>query len=199
MGVQPGEEYSLLTHAIVHTDWCHIVGNVLALELLGPFVEKWMGRLLYILAIPIITITGAHLSLELVPEYWNTGPNPVGMSIITNALLASGIYLGTRNIISSKGYKIVQLARNAKREATSWAAVAGTVGISTVILWAESEVAGGPTKIGHTTGMVMGIIIAVANAVIRTCRDEEQKRNRTGNGQEEEYQQEDQTPENNVP
>ena len=171
LGVQPGREYSLLSHAIVHTDWCHIVGNVLALELIGPFVEKWLGKLLYALAIPCITITGAQLSLGLVPEYWNTGDNPVGMSIITSALLASGIYLGTRNIISGKSDKIVQLVRNAKREWVSWAAVACTVAISTVLVWAESEVTVGPTRIGHTTGWVLGIMITVANAVLRTLRD----------------------------
>ena len=180
LGVQPGREYSLLTHAIVHTDWGHLVGNVLTLEVLGPFVEKWMGKLLYLLAIPIITITGAHLSLELVPEYWNAKDNPVGMSVITSSLLASGIYLGTQNIISSKSHKIIQLARKAKREAASWAAVVGTAVISTVILWAESHSTAGPTKIGHTTGAVMGVMIALTNAVIRTYRDEEQKEEADG-------------------
>ena len=170
LGVQHGREYSLLTHGIVHADWCHLVGNVLALEVFGPFVEKWLGKLLYVLAMPVVAITGAHLTLEMVPEYWDTNDNPVGMSIVTAALGATGLYLGTRNVILITSHQIVRLARNARREAASWAAVAGTAVIVTVVLWAESHTTVGPTKIGHTTGAVMGLMFALINAIIRTFR-----------------------------
>ena len=48
------------------------------------------------------------------------------------------------------------------------------------LVWAESEVTVGPTKIGHTTGWVMGVMIAVANAVFRTLRDEGRKEESDG-------------------
>ena len=41
LGVQSQEDYSYLTHAIMHRSWDHLIGNLLVLELAGPFVERW--------------------------------------------------------------------------------------------------------------------------------------------------------------
>ncbi len=175
LGVQTGETYTLLTHAFMHGSWPHLIGNLVMLEGVGPLVEKWMGKLFYISALAFITITGAQFSLSYAPEHWDTGTNPIGMSISTTTLVALGIYFGAQKFITGKSRRMVQLARNAKREASSWAAVAIVAAISTAFLWIESDVTAGPTRIGHTTGAVMGVGIAAINTVIRTFRDAEHK------------------------
>ena len=119
LGVQPGKPYTLCTHAIMHTTWWHLAENLLVLELAGPFIEKWIGKGLYILAILFITIAGAHLAITYALESWSTGNNPVGMSISTRSLLVVALYLITQKLISAKSKRITQLARNTKREAPS--------------------------------------------------------------------------------
>ena len=143
------------------------------LEVAGPFVEKRFRWPFYLLGIILITITGAQLATKMAAQDWNTGPNPVGMSISTRGILAVGIYLGVQNLISDKRHRINQLARNARREAASWAAAAFAAAISIAILWAMVDLEGTAVGIGHTTGAVGGLLLATGNAIWRTCQDGE--------------------------
>ena len=102
MGLHPDRTWTFLTHAVMHTDWVHLGTNVMILEVAGPFVEKHFRRPFYLLGIILITITGAHLTAKMAPEDWNTGPNPVGMSISTHAIMAAGMYLGFQSFIDDR-------------------------------------------------------------------------------------------------
>ena len=170
LGVRPGSEHTFLTHAVMHVSWWHLIDNFLGLEIIGPFIEKWLGKLWYFVSFIFITATGALLAAELAPESWNGGNNPVGISIFTRALIAAGIYLGTQRLISNYRDRIVQLARNAKREAASWIAAAVATAISLLILWVMFDLEGGAEGVAHTAGAALGITIAVGNAIKRSFR-----------------------------
>ena len=79
LGIHQDKPYSLLTHAIAHTDIPHLVKNIIELEVLGPFVERKLGKSLYIPAILITATTGAYLCIALSPEQWTLNQSPIGM------------------------------------------------------------------------------------------------------------------------
>ena len=170
LGVQPDKLWTFVSHAVVHDGWAHLITNLLVLELFGPFIERWLRSLLYGSAVLLITLLGAYLSVELVPEYWVEGSNPVGMSISGYALESVGIYLAARTVIHRQRYRIRVLVSSVKREWVSWVAVMVTVAVMTFFLWAGSDFTEGPAEVGHTTGAIMGVIVTVVNAFIRTCR-----------------------------
>lgn len=170
LGVQQDKQWTFVTHVVVHDGWCHLVGNLVVLELFGPFVERWLHSWIYGLSILGITYLGAHFSVVLAPEYWAQGSNPVGVSISGYAIQSLGIYLVAQKIIRDQRRSIVELAIKVRREWVSWCSVIAVLAVVSFFLWAESPITEGPTAVGHTTGAILGVLVAVANAVIRTLR-----------------------------
>ena len=174
LGIQPEEIYTFLSHAILHNTWWHLGENLLVLELVGPFIEKSMGKWYYLISILVITLVGASFSVVFALDDWAAGNNPVGMSISTRALMLAGIYLVIQIFFSRNRKWIIRLTSRIKRQPESWAAVAVTAAIATIFIWMESSVEVGAIEIAHGTGAAMGVGLAIIIAVKETLRDEEQ-------------------------
>ena len=157
LGVQMGKPWTLLSHAIVHIGWHHLVGNLVVLEIFGPFVERWVRPGWYIL---LVTVSGAYLSIELAAEHWNDGNNPVGVSISVYAIAVAGWYLAARRLILPRGRRILALFGAAKREWVSWSSLVVASAVVTFFLWADLDVTIGPNAVGHTTGAIVGLLLA---------------------------------------
>ncbi|WP_326589101.1 rhomboid family intramembrane serine protease [Streptomyces sp. NBC_01294] len=80
-GVSTGEYYRLLTSVFLHTEWWHIIGNMLALWVIGGPLEAALGRARY-LAVYLLSGLGASALVYLL-----TAPN-------TATLGASGAVFG---------------------------------------------------------------------------------------------------------
>ncbi len=80
-GVSTGEYHRLLTSVFLHTEWWHIVGNMLALWIIGGPLEAALGRARY-LALYLLSGLGGSALVYLVTE-----PN-------TQTLGASGAVFG---------------------------------------------------------------------------------------------------------
>ncbi len=170
LGVQMDKEWTLLSHAVVHDGWDHLAGNLIVLELFGPFVERWVRPILYIPFVLLVAVSGAYLSVELATEHWDNGNNPVGMSTSVYALAAAGWYLVVRRFILSRQSQLLTLWGAAMREWISWSSVVVATAVVAFFLWAESDFTAGPTAVGHTTGAVVGLLVALGNAALRTRR-----------------------------
>ena len=170
LGVQMGKEWTFLSHAIVHNGWYHLAGNLAVLEIFGPFVERWIRAAGYILLVALATASGAFLSTQLAVGHWDVGNNPVGMSTSVYAIAAAGWYLVARRLIRPRERNILALFGAAKREWVSWSSVMVASAVVAFFLWADSDFTAGPAAVGHTTGGVIGLLIALGNAVFRTWR-----------------------------
>ena len=107
LGLQPGNFHTLVSHALLHDSRGHLIGNLILLELFGPFVERRLGTLAFGLGVLAITVTGAWaVILFACPENWADGSNPVGMSVSVFAVEAVGIYLACRTVMSGLGSRV---------------------------------------------------------------------------------------------
>ena len=170
LGVQAGKEWTFLSHAVVHDGWRHLAGNIVVLEAFGPFVERWTRSLWFALLILFTTLSGAFLSVEIAFDHWEGGNNPVGMSTSVYAIAAAGWYLGARRLILTRQHRVLSLFGAAKREWMSWSSVMAASAVVAFLMWMESDISAGPTTVGHTTGAVVGLVVALGNAVVRTWR-----------------------------
>ena len=107
LGLQPGNLHTLVSHSLLHDSWWHLIGNLILLELFGPFVERRMGTWAFGLGVLAITVIGACAVILLAsPENWADGSNPVGMSVSVFTVEAVGIYLACRTMMSGLGSRV---------------------------------------------------------------------------------------------
>jgi membrane associated rhomboid family serine protease len=96
MVVHKKEYFRLLSHALLHADWMHLIFNMLTLYFFGEFVEGGLklyfdhGILLYILLFVIGAIVASIPSV--LKNKNNHAYNSVGASGAVAAILFSGIF-----------------------------------------------------------------------------------------------------------
>ncbi|MEU6310424.1 rhomboid family intramembrane serine protease [Streptomyces sp. NPDC047014] len=91
-GVSTGEYYRLLTSVFLHTEWWHIIGNMIALWVIGGPLEAALGRARYLAVYLLSGLGGSAL------VYLLTAPNTptLGASGAVFGLLGATVVLARR-------------------------------------------------------------------------------------------------------
>lgn len=170
LGLQPEKGYSLLTYALIHDGWSHLRGNAITLFLLGPITERLIGKFWFIISIVLLVFLGAATSVTLIPEYFGTGENPVGLSTMTRALITTGAY-----VLANKLFRLIQQHppqwRPIERSLAKWemwnqpTAVLASAICCALLIYDVLDTSAGPVLIGHTTALLGGTAIASVHAV----------------------------------
>ncbi|WP_354002611.1 rhomboid family intramembrane serine protease [Ruania halotolerans] len=86
---QAGDEpWQLLTSAFLHAGWLHLLANMYALWIVGPFLEQMLGRWRYI-ALYLVSALGGSVAVLLLTAPENYGFATVGASGAVFGLFAA--------------------------------------------------------------------------------------------------------------
>ena len=95
------EYFRLLSHALLHVDWSHLIFNMLTLYFFGDFVEKYIahyfeyGKLLFVLLYVLGAVVSSIPSvLKHKNDHWY---NSVGASGAVSAVLFASIFFDPKN------------------------------------------------------------------------------------------------------
>ena len=160
LGLQPGLDkwYTYLTYAILHGDLQHVAENSALLILLGPSVERMMGKRIYTAIILGLCLLGALAATTFANNYWPSDENPVGLSNATFALITAWSYIVAARMTGH--------ASPTPRQ--RWRAVAITAVICAALMYGALFVNAGPALMGHVTAFIGGTIIAAKHAFLKS-------------------------------
>lgn len=144
------EPYRFLTAAFLHASIVHILFNMYALWMMGPFLEQMLGRARFIALYLVSAVAGSVGVLALA--------SPTGASWFTATVGASGAIFGVFGAI-------VPVLRRTGREA---GAIVGVIAVNFFLGFVVSGIAWQAHLGGLVAGLVMGSAFAYAPAKYRT-------------------------------
>ena len=163
LGLQPCKPQTYLTYALLHdrADIFHLPLNFLLLMLLGPPVERMMGKKLYATAVIGFCLLGASAAAVMTPEqWWSSGGDLVGLSAFTYGLIPTACYLGVIEVVGDP--------QNTKW--TSWIGVAVSATACALLIYDSSQGPSGAGPVVHITGPLGGTAIASIHAFLNVRR-----------------------------
>lgn len=132
------EPWRFVTAAFVHsTGFFHIVLNMYALWIVGPYLERMLGRARYV-SLYLLSAIGGHVAIVLFAD-------PSGMSWFTGTVGASGAVFGLFGAI-------VLVMRRIGQEARGMLVI---IGLNLVVGFVVPQI----SWQGHVGGLVTGLVL----------------------------------------
>ena len=167
-GFDPAYPHSWLTYAFVHDGRAHLIHNTLLILLpAGRIIELHLGRTRLALLILFTAIAAAVMLAVAVPEYWETGGNPVGLSAVSHAIFVIGVYIGARITFTQLATTLASKPGFGAIRGGPWPALATPLGLTaagtwiTVAMeyeWPNQDAA---ERVAHSFGILAGAMAAV--------------------------------------
>ena len=167
-GFDPAYPHSWLTYAFVHNDRAHLIHNTLLILLpAGGMIELHLGRTRLALLILFAAIAAAVMLAVAVPEYWETGGNPVGFSAVSHAIFVIGVYIGARITFIQLATTLSSRPGFAAIRGGPWPALATLLGLTAAGTWVTVAMSyewpnqDAAERVAHSFGILAGALAAV--------------------------------------
>ena len=137
IGTDAGQWYRLLTVALTHASWTHLILNMLSLYQLGSVVESFYGRARYSFILLLSLVTASITSITLNPSVVAVGASGMIYGLLS-VLLVTGKRMGA-DLRQMIGVVVINLALGFTIPNVDWHAhVGGLIGgaIATyLVMW----------------------------------------------------------------